>query len=130
MRLIGLVLVIVLSGSADTIRWMGYYDRALAQAKQAHKLLLVLAVKPHCPACRQFMSRLLHDPSLTRRIAQEYISVIVTDDACRNYPKDLYYTLGYPTLFLVDPSDEHFITDPPDECFNTRIEEQLQTPAE
>jgi len=75
-------------------------------------MLLVLVVKPHCPACKRFMARLMHDPALIRRISQKYISVIVTDDAYRNYPNELYYTLEYPTLFLVDPSDEHFITDP------------------
>jgi thioredoxin-related protein len=112
MRLIGLIFVMILSASADTIQWVGHYDRALSRARQEHKLLLVLAVKPHCPACSRLVSRILQDPVLTRQIQDKYVSVIVTNDRYRDYPNELYFASRYPALFVVDPKDERFVMTP------------------
>lgn len=106
------MLVLFVSLYADHTRWLGSYDRALEQAKQEHKPLMVLLVKGKCSLCNQIIRENFMNQPYVETLNEQYISVIVTYEGRANYPIEMYYSTEFPTLFFVDSNTEHFLSKP------------------
>jgi len=98
--------------SAEHVRWMGEYDKALALAHTENKPLLVLLVKEKCPECNRLIQDLFMNQSYISLINKNFISVIVTYEGRPSYPIEMYYSRSFPTLFFVDSQRELFLYEP------------------
>ena len=97
---------------ANHVHWQGDYDKALQEAHQEHKPLLVLVVKRETPLCGEIIKTTLMNQPYVDRINQEMIAVIVTYEGKLSYPIELYYTTHFPTLFFVNSEHETFLQTP------------------
>ncbi|BDY13650.1 thioredoxin family protein [Hydrogenimonas cancrithermarum] len=95
---------------ADTIQWMGSFDKALVLAQQSGKPMLVVLVTRECGACRELFATTFRDKDVVDLVNEKTIAVIVTEEN-EDYPIELLYTLVYPTLFLLSPQ-EVFLKEP------------------
>ena len=94
---------------ANSVQWQGTYDKALVLAKKQHKKLLVLIIdKKSKNVIRDFFT----NNNYVDKINKNFISVVVFFEKKANYPIEMYYTTDFPTLFLVNPINETFITKP------------------
>ena len=98
--------------SAEHVRWLGEYDKALALAHKEHKPLLVLLVKEQCPECNDLIRNIFMDQPYVQSINENFVSVIVTYEGRSSYPIELYYSRRFPTLFFVDSEKELFLSEP------------------
>jgi hypothetical protein len=97
--------LLTLSLFCQTLSWRGGYDKAHAEARAQHKVLMVLVVKARDPLSQKIIQTVfMHQPYL-ETLNVKTVPVIVTFDQCA-YPIELYYTTTFPTLFLVDPQTE------------------------
>jgi hypothetical protein len=104
------IFTLCLHGAA--IHWRGDYIQALSEARAKDKALFILAVDPGVPACGKFLAIMRCHPQLARKINRLFVSVIVTHNNRSNYPNELYFSTTFPVIFIVDPSDEHFLVHP------------------
>ena len=103
----------MLWGRAEpAVHWRGDYDRALREARQEQKKLLVLLVRPGSRAAGELIRRIQAERELSEQISAKAVSVIVTVSPRARYPIELYYTTHYPALFWVKSATETFL-DPP-----------------
>jgi hypothetical protein len=98
--------------ATNYVHWQGDYNKALQQAHQEHKPLLVLVVKDDTPLCNKIIQTTFMNQPYIDRINSEMIAVIVTYDGRLSYPIELYYTTHFPTLFWVDSANETFLYPP------------------
>ncbi|SFV58679.1 hypothetical protein MNB_SV-6-1767 [hydrothermal vent metagenome] len=111
MRLLSL-LFFVTAIYANHISWLGSYDDALKLAKKEHKPLMVLLVKKECKKCNDFIVDYFTNRDYIPQLNDMVVSVIVTHEGSSSYPIELFYSTTFPTLFLVDSSDESFLMEP------------------
>ncbi len=97
---------------ADYIHWQSNYDKALAQAHDENKSLLVLVVKEGEPRCNEVIVKSLMNQPYIERMNQQMIAVMVSYEGRLSYPIELYYTTLFPTLFFVDSKRETFLGQP------------------
>jgi hypothetical protein len=107
-----LLLFPLVAFATNYVHWQGDYDKALQQAHQEHKPLLVLVVKDDTPLCNKIIQTTFMNQPYVDRINGEMIAVIVTYEGKLSYPIELYYTTHFPTLFWVDSSSETFLSPP------------------
>ena len=93
-------------GGSDTfVHWRGDYEAARHEAVQTGKrLLLVLVKKP--AVGRRLLGAIRDDLALSEKISQRCVAVLVTVYAKARYPIELYYTMKFPAVFLVDAKHE------------------------
>lgn len=91
--------------TAGPISWRGEYASARTEARKNHKNLLILLVRSPQNA-RKLLSRIHSDARLSREISHSFVSVLIVVDSRSRYPIELYYTIRFPALFLVDPTTE------------------------
>ena len=94
------------------ISWRGDYDKALAEARDSDKILLVLLVKNGCKKCNEVLKKVFTDRPYIKTLNQKVIAVLINKEYKSSYPIEMYYTTVYPTLFLVNPQNETFIREP------------------
>jgi len=97
---------------ANHIAWLGSYDDALRLAKIESKPLMVLLVKKECKRCNDFIVDYFMNRDYISQLNEKVVSVIVTYEGSSSYPVELFYSTTFPTLFLVDSSDESFLMEP------------------
>jgi len=86
---------------ANFVHWQGDYEKALRVAQKENKPLIVLFVKNDCAKCKSLVANLFTDKPYVDDINKHFISVIITKDRKTNYPREMYYTNKYPTLYFM-----------------------------
>ena len=109
-----ILLLFFLSSSlfANHVYWQGIYDKALEEAHQENKPLLVLVVKKREPFCNEIIKNVFMNQAYIEKINSKIIAIIVTYEGKMSYPIELYYTTVFPTLFFVDAQKETFLREP------------------
>ena len=102
----------ILSSFANHILWQSNYSKALKQAQQQNKTLMVLLIKNNSQACKDIVKNIFTNQPYIAKLNQKTIAVIVNKDSNANYPIEMYYSTIFPTLFFIDPQNEIFIKDP------------------
>ena len=97
---------------SDTISWRGDYDKALVEARDSDKILLVLLVKNGCKQCNKVLKEVFTGQPYIKKLNKKVIAVLINKEYKSSYPIEMYYTTVYPTLFLVNPQNETFIKEP------------------
>ncbi len=97
---------------ANYIHWLGDYNTALELAKKEHKPLLVLVVKKDDNSSSKIIANSFMNQPYIDDVNKKRVSVIVTYEGKSSYPIEMYYTIVFPTLFLVDTKTETFIKEP------------------
>ena len=91
---------------------MGDYNKALVEAKDSNKILMVLLVKNGCKKCNEILKKVFTDQPYLNKLNQKVIAVLINKDYKNSYPIEMYYTTVYPTLFFTNPKNETFIKEP------------------
>ena len=112
MRILLFFLLLISSGDANHIAWLGDYDKALQKAKSEKKPMMVLLVKKECKRCNEVIVKNFMNRHYIEKLNNKFVSVIVTYEGEPSYPIELFYSTVFHTLFLVDSSDESFIGEP------------------
>ena len=97
---------------SDHILWRGDYENALLEAKEQHKPLMVLLIKNGCDDCSRMIQKFFMDTPYVAKLNNKVISVIVNNDTKANYPREMYWSNIFPTLFIVDSKNEIFLHKP------------------
>jgi len=97
---------------SKSLSWRGDYDKALAEARDSDKILLVLLVKNGCKRCNEVLNKVFTDKPYIKSLNQKVVAVLINKEYKSSYPIEMYYTTVYPTLFLVNPQNETFIKEP------------------
>ena len=111
MRIFLLICLFTFSLLASHINWLGNYDKALKIAKKEKKPLLVFLIKNNCQNCQDIIKKKFSNRDYIEQINKKFVSVIINFDYS-NYPIELFYSTIFPTLFIVNPYDETFLTSP------------------
>jgi len=104
--LVGWLFLTLLLAGGERVHWRGGYDRALEKARQHGKDLLLVLVRKGSSASRELVRRIGNDPETVRQLGSRFVPVIVVSDRKESYPVELYYTLKFPTLYIVDAKRE------------------------
>lgn len=97
---------------ANHVHWQGNYDKALHEAHDQNKTLLVLLVKKDTPLCNEIIKNVFMKQDYIEKINRETVAIIVTYESRLSYPIELYYTTVFPTLFFVNAKTEIFLSEP------------------
>ena len=97
---------------SKSLSWRGNYDKALAEARDSDKILLVLLVKNGCKRCNEVLKKVFTDKPYIKSLNQKVVAVLINKEYKSSYPIEMYYTTVYPTLFFVNPQNETFIKEP------------------
>jgi thioredoxin-related protein len=97
---------------ANHVKWYGNYDNALKQAKAENKDLIVFLIKNNCKQCKNIVAKIFTNQSYIDKINKNFISVIVNIDDKHSYPREMYWSNEYPTLFFVNSKNEIFLKSP------------------
>lgn len=90
---------------AENLHWFGDYNKALAEAKVAKKPLLLLVVSRDKNSTTILKTCFSKD-SVIKEVNSKTVPVIVLFEGRNSYPIEMYYTTVFPTLFIVNSSDE------------------------
>ncbi len=112
MKQILVIFFIISITFADNVRWQGDYDKALQQAKEEKKVLMVLLVKDDCQECRDMIKDIFMDKPYIEKLNKNTVAVIINIDNKYSFPIEMYWSNRYPTLFFVNSSNEIFIDKP------------------
>jgi thioredoxin-related protein len=94
------------------VRWYADYDKALHVAKKEKKILMVLLVKNNCKKCSDTIKNLFIDQPYIEKINLHVVAVLINSDQRYSYPREMYWSNVYPTLFFVHSDNEIFIGTP------------------
>ncbi len=94
---------------ANFVNWLGDYDLAHQKALKEYKPLLVLVVKKSDPLSSKIIQDSFMNKQYVTHINENTVPVIVTYEGTLSYPVEMYYTIVFPALFLVDSSREVFL---------------------
>ena len=97
---------------ANHIKWQGNYDKALQQAREQNKVLMVLLIKHNCQECKDIVKDVFVNKPYIDELNENVIAVIVNIDNKHSFPIEMYWSNKYPTLFFVNSSNEIFIHKP------------------
>jgi len=97
---------------ANHIKWQWHYEKALQEAQKNHKVLMVLLIKNNCSQCKKLMIKLFMNQKYIDTLNQNVIAIIVNPDTTQNFPREMYWSTNYPTLFFVNSADETFLQAP------------------
>ena len=107
-----LILLIISMLHASHIKWLGNYDKALQQAREQNKILMILLIKNDCKKCKNIVQNLFTNKAYIKELNKNVVAVIVNIDNKHSFPIEMYWSNEYPTLFFVDSSNEIFINKP------------------
>jgi hypothetical protein len=107
---------------ANHVKWQGDYDKALKEAREENKVLMVLLIKNDCQKCKNLLKDVFTDKAYIDGLNHNVISVIVNIDNKDSFPIEMYWANEYPTLFFVDSQSEIFIHKPFDNITQKEIQ--------
>jgi len=96
----------------EYIRWQGDYNKALKEARETKKPLMVLLIESNSSHCKNVIRDIFTNQPYIKKLNKKFISVILNRDYKYSYPIELYYSNSYPTLFFVDSQNETFLIEP------------------
>jgi thioredoxin-related protein len=108
MKILFVLLITLLTLSAEHIRWLGDYDKALQKAQNSNKPLIVYLVKKDSPKCAKILKKQFFDKEYISYINKNFIPVIVVYEGRQSYPNEMIYANSFPTLFFIDSKTEIF----------------------
>jgi len=111
-KILILIITISIITYANHINWQGNYNKALKQAKDENKTLMVLLIKNNCQKCKNIIKNIFMNKSYIDKLNQNIISVIVNIDNKHSFPLEMYWSNEYPTIFFVNSQTETFIDEP------------------
>jgi len=94
------------------VHWQGDYNKALSEAQNEQKPLLVFVVKEKTPLCNAIVQKAFMNQPYIDTINRKMVAVMVTYEGSLSYPIELYYTTYFPTLFVVESKHETFLEEP------------------
>jgi thioredoxin-related protein len=62
---------------ANHVKWQGDYDKALKEAREENKVLMVLLIKNDCQKCKNLLKDVFTDKAYIDGLNHNVISVIV-----------------------------------------------------
>lgn len=104
MKKIALILAMSLSLFGSELDWPHDYKKALAQAKQEHKILYVLLTSDNCRWCRKFESTTLQEDVIKQKLAQNFVVVHISRD--RDFVPKYFETTPVPRHYFVDANEK------------------------
>ena len=110
-KLLAGLIVFTVVNFANSVTWLGSYDKALSKAKKEHKALLILLVK-RGDNSKNVVAKYFTNKEYVDTINKGCVAVITYFDDKTSYPIELLYTREFPTLFLLNPQIETFIKKP------------------
>jgi len=110
-KLLAGLIILTVSNFANSVAWLGSYDKALSKAKKEHKALLILLLKRGNNS-KKVVAKYFTNKEYIDRIKQRSVAVILYFDDKTSYPIELLYTREFPTLFLLNSKTETFIKKP------------------
>ncbi len=122
MRFLLLFFLLVSFAYANHIHWRANYAKALQEAIDENKTLMVLLVKHNSKKCNIIIRDVFMDKPYIDKLNKKVIAVIVTQDHKINYPFELFYSNTFPTLFFVNHK-EIFVTSPITNITSQKIED-------
>ena len=112
MKKMVLILLSLSTLYANHIKWKWHYEKALQEAQKNHKALMVLLIKNDCSQCKELMIKLFMNQKYVDTLNQNVIAIIVNPDTTQNFPREMYWSNIYPTLFFVNSANETFLQKP------------------
>ncbi|MDH4943609.1 thioredoxin family protein [Sulfurimonas sp. C5] len=100
MKKIILICLFALSLFGSGIDWPHDYKKALAQAKQEHKILYVLLTSDNCRWCRKFENTTLQEDVIKEKLAKNFIVVHISRD--RDFVPKYFETTPVPRHYFVE----------------------------
>ena len=122
MKQIFIILFAISMVYANHIKWHGNYEKALKEAREQNKVLMVLLIKNNCQKCKDLVKDIFVNKPYIDKLNHNVISVIVNIDDKYSFPIEMYWSNEYPTLFFVNSQNEIFIYKP----FNDVTQKDIQ----
>jgi hypothetical protein len=110
-KLLAGFIVVTIVNFANSVAWLGSYDKALSQAKKEHKAILILLAK-RGDNSKKVVAKYFTNKKYVDLINQRSVAVILYFDDKTSYPIELLYTREFPTLFLLNSQTETFTKKP------------------
>ncbi|NOZ89930.1 MAG: thioredoxin family protein [Epsilonproteobacteria bacterium] len=124
-KILILITTISIIAYANHINWQGNYDKALQQAIDENKTLMVLLIKNDCQECKNIIKNLFMNKTYIDELNKNAIAVIVNIDNKDSFPLEMYWSNEYPTLFFVNSQNETFVKEPLYDATEKDIKEVL-----
>ena len=107
MRLFILPALLALSLAAAPIRWIGDYGTAAAQAKSAHKPLMLFLTRPGCKSCIYMREKVLTDAKVQDFVNRYFIAAeLPIQDS--GLPKE-YRVEVSPVFTFIDAGEDEIV---------------------
>lgn len=110
--------------------WAESYEKALAQAKEQHKLLLLDFWANHCTICKAIEKKLFHKQIVAQGLDADIVFVKVDCSSSHNHEasnlKHQYAVIGQPTILIVNPENETILKQWSSEPYNMTPKEFVQ----
>jgi len=100
------------SRTLEHIRWHWDYDRALIEAKQKHKPIMLFLQKKNSKESKKMLFTTLCNQSYIKDINQKYISIVLFFEEKNLYPSELFYPESLPAVFFIDSKNESLLINP------------------
>jgi len=103
-----MTLTLFASNAKDAAFMLDYkevYKIALKEAKQEHKILMMVIVKEPCPYCDKLVENTLDTPLIKEKLT-DFVPLIVAHDA--SYP-DKFRPPFRPMTLFIDPNDSSIL---------------------
>ena len=112
LKIFFIIQILLLNLFANHILWQSNYSKALKQAQQQNKTLMVLLTKDNSQACKDIVKNIFTNQPYLEKLNQKVVAIIVNKNGKVNYPIEMFYSTTFPTLFFVNPTNEIFIKEP------------------
>jgi thioredoxin-related protein len=98
-----LILALASSSSCNNSKNDNFYERALKNAENNHKFVLLDFTAPWCGACRLYDNYVFRDSSIAAKLAEKFLLLKITTDKPENSFLVRKYNLqGIPHIYLID----------------------------
>ena len=107
MRPFFLLALLALALAAEPIRWVDDYDRAFAQARAAHKPLMLFLTRPGCKSCTYMREAVLTDDAVQAYVNARFIAAELPIRA-PGLPEK-YRVEVSPVFTFIDPAEDEIV---------------------
>lgn len=108
MKYIVLFILIVFNlNASEMINYQTNYEKALTNAVQSNKILMMLVTTKSCPWCKKLENQVLKKENISKLINENFIPLYVDLDLI-NYPKKFEIKV-VPTIYFINAKDEMVI---------------------
>lgn len=112
-RYLFIALVVFISGSSEEISWISDYEKAMEQAREEKKpMMLFFSGSDWCPWCKKMDKKILKDPAFIDEMREIFVFALVDFPKKKKLPDKIiqqnqllmkkFEVEGFPTLLLLD----------------------------